>query len=342
MAPHATSETEAPMTDEAGLEIVQKLIRVTDLFTPSAVRAGATHRVFSSLAGGMTLPALAEQAHLDLSFLRIIVDFYVECGLVAATDDEDRFELTATGTALAQAEPALSMRGMFGQTARSMIAMDHTLKTGEISTRGLCGTDFWTALSAADTDAEAIERELGAGVADYDSDLVRDLVDWTGVTSIADIGGGRGDLLLKLLDAVPGAEGTVLEYGHMVDVAARHLARSRQGTRARVTRGSYLEPLDVRADVLVYSGILADWPRADALTILRHGREAAQAAAGRVVLAEITLRGATARERLYYRSIIADPARETDVLVDYARTAGFRGVSVLGGSPRRSVIELVP
>lgn len=325
----------------ADLEMMQTLLRLTDLFTPSAVRAGATHGVFSAIAAGSTAADIAANRGLDAEFLGILIDFYDEVGIV--TRHGDAVTLTAVGEALATAESALTMRGMFGQTARSMIGMDHTLATGEIATRGVFGTDFWTALSATDPDAETIAREMSAaGVDDYDSDLVRDAIDWTGVRSVVDLGGGRGDLLVKLLSALPNARGTVLEYGHMASVARAHTSSTLLASRIDVHTGSFLEQIDLRADVFVLSGILADWHEADALTILAHAREAAAASGGRVVLAEIALRATSARERLYHRTVVSRPVREADELIDLAARAGFSNAVVRAATPRRSVLELTP
>lgn len=334
----------APAGADAGgtdPETVHALIRLTDLFTPSAVRAGATHGVFSALAAGHDRTGIAARGGLDAEFLGILLDFYEEVGLTERTGDT--VGLTALGAALAEAEPALTMRGMFGQTARSMIGMDHTLATGQIATAGVFGTDFWTALSATDPDESVIAREMSAaGVDDYDSDLVRDCIDWSGVDHVVDLGGGRGDLLVKLLEAVPEARGTVIEYGHMVAVARAHLASSLVARRAEARPGSYLEQITLRADVFVLSGILADWHDDDAVAILRRARDAAAESNGRVVLAEIALRGQSARERLYYRMIVSRPTREADELTALARRAGFATVSLRGESSRRIVLELTP
>ncbi len=335
---------DAPSTatpSAADIAMMQTLLRLTDLFTPSAVRAGATHGLFTALLSGSTPAEIVTKKGLDAEYLDILIDFYDEVGIL--TRQGGLITLTAVGEALSTAESALTMRGMFGQTARSMIGMDHTLATGEIATRGVFGTDFWTALSATDPDGETIAREMSAtGVDDYDSDLVRDTVDWSNVGTIVDLGGGRGDLLAKLLTALPDARGTVLEYGRMADVARAHLAATPLASRIDVRAGSFLEPIDTRADVFVLSGILADWHDEDALTILTHARVAAAASGGRVVLAEIALRATSARERLYHRTVVSRPVREADELVDLATRAGFARTVVLAATSRRSVLELTP
>lgn len=321
-------------------EDVLEVIRLTDVLSPTAIRAGATHRVFEAIAQGMPLGKIAAERQVDESILRLLVGFYEEVGLVRhATDetDPDRVELTSTGEIVAQAEPGLSLRGMLGHGVRSLVGMDHMLKTGEIATFGAFGEDFWTAMSREGNQADAIEAELNGAHAPHDDHLIFENVDWTGTESVADLGGGRGDVLLKILEKCPGARGFVLEFGDMAEVARRHIANLGLESQVTVIQGTFFEPLPVPVDVIVLSSILADWSDSDAVRILSACRASE---AGRVILAEVSLRGNSRAEDLYYRSLIPHPVREVEELRSLATAAGFTSITVLAESPLRSVLEL--
>lgn len=330
-----------PLADEAAMQqAMQTVSAMSDLLMPAAIRAGATHRVFSDLSEGSPLDKIARQRGLDREVLGLLVEFYIEVGLVE--HDERGYALTALGSVMPSGEPYLSMKGMFGLTARSLTGLDHTLLTGEISTRGVFGTDFWSALSGDESAGIDITNDFMNGAAEHDSDAILDSVDWSGVSTIVDLGGARGDVLLKLLAHLPGVQGVVFEYEKMYDVAVAHLAASPFADRTRAHRGSFFDGIDVDADVYLLSGILADWSDRDSIAILEQARTAAEDTGGRVIVAEIALRGNSARENLFNRAMVTRPVREPDELAELARAAGFRGIELCAETPARSVLELLP
>ena len=90
------------------------------------------------------------------------------------------------------------------------------------------------------------------------------------VGAVLDIGGSSGVYAAALLDAAPGARGTVFERSP-VDVAARTLIEARgDGGRLDVVAGDMFgEPLPRGYDVHLFSQVLHDWDRARVEHLLR-------------------------------------------------------------------------
>ncbi|MFE9823315.1 methyltransferase [Streptomyces sp. NPDC005791] len=88
---------------------------------------------------------------------------------------------------------------------------------------------------------------------------VADLLDLTGVSSVADIGGGQGHVLASLLEKHPSVHGTLLD---LPGVVARADARLREGgrlaDRVRIVPGDCRKDIPFEVDLYVIKNIL-EW-----------------------------------------------------------------------------------
>ncbi|MFB7941440.1 methyltransferase [Streptomyces sp. NPDC127049] len=113
---------------------------------------------------------------------------------------------------------------------------------------------------------------------------VADLLDLSGATSVADIGGGQGHVLASLLERHPALEGTLLDLPGVVENADPRL---RDGgalaSRVRVVAGDCREDIPVRADVYVIKNIL-EWDDESTRRTLANVRAAARPGARVVVI----------------------------------------------------------
>ncbi|MGW1818448.1 methyltransferase [Streptomyces sp. NPDC002125] len=114
---------------------------------------------------------------------------------------------------------------------------------------------------------------------------VAELLDLTGVSSVADIGGGQGHVLASLLEKHPSVQGTLLD---LPGVVARADARLRDGgalaDRVRIVPGDCREEIPVGVDLYVIKNIL-EWDDESTRRTLRNVVEAARPGA-RVVIIE--------------------------------------------------------
>ncbi|QOV47688.1 methyltransferase [Streptomyces chromofuscus] len=255
----------------------------------------------------------------------------------------DVFGLTPLGTLLCADTPG-SLRQlvelMGGEAFRVWEAAEHSLRTGDAAFPRVFGKPYFEWLTEHPDAAKRFD-EGQAGLVEL---RLRPLLglDWSGVGTVVDIGGGTGALLSRLLTGNAHLRGTVFDLPHVGAAAAPALADAGVADRATVAEGDFFERIPPGADVYVLSQILHDWADRDAVRILQRCREAMGAdsrllivehvlpenagagAAGLLDLHMLVLLGGQERTRVQWESLLA--------------RGGFRLVSVTEG-PRSSVLE---
>ena len=95
--------------------------------------------------------------------------------------------------------------------------------------------------------------------------------DFSRTTTIADVGGGNGEMLRRILARYPNARGVVLDRE---DVVAAITDEARAGGRLTTQGGSFFEAVPAGGDVYLLCRVLHDWPDDQALRILNCCRTA--------------------------------------------------------------------
>jgi O-methyltransferase domain len=131
--------------------------------------------------------------------------------------------------------------------------------------------------------------------------------DFSRAALIADIGGGNGEALRRILARFPDARGIVFDRE---DVVAAIPPEGLAGGRISTQGGSFFDGVPAGADIYLLIRVLHDWADDDASRILRSCR-AAMGADGRLLIVDQILE--------------PDPARgqRTDYLVDMQMMAMF-------------------
>jgi hypothetical protein len=127
-----------------------------------------------------------------------------------------------------------------------------------------------------DVEKSNAEQELAA--------LLR-ACDFSGVTTVVDLGGGKGSLLAALLAKYPALKGTLFDRPHVVAQADAALTTGELASRCTITAGSFFEDVPEGADVYVLKHVVRDFDDARAAQILKNCR-AAMSPDSRLVLFE--------------------------------------------------------
>jgi SAM-dependent methyltransferase len=109
-------------------------------------------------------------------------------------------------------------------------------------------------------------------------------LDWNGVATLVDVGGGMGELAAAILSEHPGMRGIVYDLDHARRAAIPHLERAGVGDRCEFAAGSFFDSVPA-ADACLLKSVLHNWDDERALAILRRCAEALRPG-GRVVLFE--------------------------------------------------------
>jgi hypothetical protein len=112
--------------------------------------------------------------------------------------------------------------------------------------------------------------------------------DFSGISTIADIGGGHGHLLAGILNANAHLSGVLFDLPPVFAGAAELLANENVADRVELVRGDFFSEVPVRADVYLLKHIIHDWDDELCDKILQNIR-AAMPEDGKVLIVDAVL-----------------------------------------------------
>lgn len=257
---------------------------LTDLITPWCLRVAVTLRISEHIeAGRRDVVDLAEASGCDAAYLQRVLEHLVERGVFEETAP-GRFALNEAAEALL--EPSmrivLDLDGIGGRMAHAWGTLLSTVRAGAPAYGERFGLPFFEDLDAhPDLRAsfDALMGEVGHGPPD--PEVLID-GDWDSVSTVVDVGGGDGALLVEILRAQPHVSGTLIDLPGAVARSGGIFAEAGVADRATAIAQSFFDPLPPGRDVYILSKILNDWPQRETVAILARCADAARPS-GRVV-----------------------------------------------------------
>jgi hypothetical protein len=159
-------------------------------------------------------------------------------------------------------------------------ALDHAVRTGRPSSSQVAPDGFWAYLKQHPQEAEIFDAAMEARSQIQVAAVVA-AYDFSAFGVIADIGGGRGQLLRAVLDAVPTANGVLFDLPHVVQGVA-------PSDRLSLRGGDFFKDELPACDAYLLMDVIHDWGDEETLAILRAIRRAA-AVQARLLLIEWVL-----------------------------------------------------
>ncbi|MFJ7292948.1 methyltransferase [Streptomyces collinus] len=323
----------------------QELLEKSDLITPMAIRVAATLGLSDHMAAGaVTVETLAREADVDAIALGRLLGHLVNAGIYRRLPD-GAYEPTDLGALLRDDLPQsgrdwLRLDGPTGRGEAAVFRLLDAVRSGEPVYSALYGQEFWTDVESDGALAEAFARRMAASMRWVVPELLAQ-GDWQSVRHVVDVGGGSGDLLAAVVDATPGARGTLLDLEAPAAAAERDFADAGLQERCRAVVGSFFDPLPADGDVYLLSNVLLNWPDNRAAEILRRCAEAVRPG-GRVMVLEGLLDVQTDQTDLDLRMLIylGGRMRTTEQLRELAAGAGLALRRVVELGPVRSLVEL--
>lgn len=224
------------------------------------------------------------------------------CGMIYR--DRDGWEFTHHGRRIVESPNRIREQiRVLDETMHAWLHLDEAVRSdGDLMTpfHTQGGTSIW--LSRAQDPArlrdfqDVMTLNVGGAfdllVGDGRAGERTDLLPFTGI--VADVGGGTGQLLVRILDMYPQLEGMLIELPEVIQLATREAY-----IPERVAERINLQPANVldedfhwTADVSLLVNVLHDWDDSRALTILKKCAEASP----RVLLIERLVRQAHEHE----------------------------------------------
>lgn len=260
-----------------------------DLMTPYAVRAAATLRLADLAApGGSTAADLAGACGADPDALERMLRYLSSRGIFEEVAP-GVFAVNRVAALLSPNHPwgmheLLDLDGPHGRIAAAQHRLLDAVRQGGDAYREVFGRPFYEDMGADPEMSRRIAAATSVMASGYAEEIAQDGV-WKRATSVADVGGGTGELTAAILRAHPGLRAALVERAETAAAAARTLADAQVRERCELVEGSFFDPLPEGHDVYLLANVVPDWLDDDAVAILRRCAEVVPAQ-GRVVVVD--------------------------------------------------------
>ncbi|MEU1409330.1 methyltransferase [Streptomyces sp. NPDC005728] len=346
-AAHGADAGRQPASAAASAQVTGELLELSLGYVYSAaLHTAARFGIADHLADGpRSADELARAAGVDGPYLYRLLRFLATKG-VFREDEEGRFHLTAlaeplrTGTERSLRD-YIMVRGeaVFWESAGRL---HEAVRTGTTAFEGLYGVPFYDHVAS---DPE-LGRAFNASMAAFSETLSNDVagaLDFSGVKSAVDVGGGRGGLLRALLRANEHLTGILFDLesvvaGHVLDVPELAGRWSVQG-------GDFFVSVPSGADVYLLKHVLASWPDEECVRILATCRRA-MPAGGRLLAVNAMIPAGNEPHPgktidMLMMTVLNGKGRTRAEYEALLTAAGFSVLRVLEPSPHASVMEAV-
>jgi hypothetical protein len=263
----------------------------TGAWVSQAISVAARLGVADAIASGATTTAeIAQQVGAHTPTLYRLLRALSDHGVVTE-EPGGRFGLTPMGESLRSDGPHSLRRWAIWTGARfyrdAWSDLEQAVRTGEPSFARVHGTDLFGYLDAHPDAAAVFDGAMRDIAGNFLAGILA-VYDFSGCSTIVDVGGGTGTLLAAVLRAAPGAQAVLLDTPSVLAAAEPVLQAAGVADRCQTAAGDFFREVPPGADLYILSNIIHDWDDDDALRILRTCR-AAMRADSRLLIIELVL-----------------------------------------------------
>ena len=251
-----------------------QLLNIAYGFLPAkALHIAADLKIADLLKDGpKTAEELASALSLDAKTLKRIM--YALVGLnVFTLDLENRFGLTPLSELLLSNKEG-SLRAAIAKENdekrwQATGHLEFAIKTGKSPFQDLFNMNFYDYLK---TDPRANEK-FNAGMSNYSEIEHKNIpkaYDFSKVISVIDVGGGKGELLEKIIDQNPSIEATLFELPGAIESVKNDHIKSRFSLLA----GSFFSEIPFKTDLIILKRVLHNWDDKEVIKIVENCKKA--------------------------------------------------------------------
>jgi hypothetical protein len=322
---------------------------VTGYWASQAVYVAAKLGIADLLAGGpRSAEDLAREVGAHERSLDRLLRALASLGVFAEGEGR-RFALTPLADCLRDGVPGsqralVLMMGEWSYHAWGDLL--GSVRTGRSAFEQLYGKPLFDHLAEHPEEARIFDAAM-TSIHGRETGAMLDAYDFSGVGTLADIGGGNGSTLLGVLRRHPSLRGLLFDLPHVVERAGAEIEAAGMADRCQVVAGSFFESIPGGADAYLLRHIIHDWDDAESMAILRNVRRALGKARGRLLVVETVIPPGNEPSfgKLLDLNTLVNPGGLERTEEEYRRlyeSAGFRLTRIVPTAADVSVIEGEP
>jgi O-methyltransferase domain len=236
---------------------------------------------------------------------------------------------------------------MFGEefSTRAYEHIDSCLRSGTDGVSEAYGKPIWDVLAERPKQCETFQNAMTASAAIAARAIVK-AYDFSGITRLADVGGGHGLLLASVLRSYPNMQGVLFDRPEVIASVPRERFAAFED-RVTLEVGSFFERVPDGCDAYLMKNIIHDWSDEHCRTILSLMREKLPSH-GRVLLCEMvvtTRPGPTFAKLLDIEMLVVTVGgkeRSEEEFADLFAASGLHLNRIVRTSSPICVIEAIP
>jgi len=240
-------------------------------------------------AGPKSADELAAATGADAWTLETVLRALAACE-VLRIEGEDKFALTQVGRLLLSwAGPLRSKAegGEFFETIyRSLGALNHMVKTGEIAFDRVYGKSFYDHLAEKPALAAHFYDSMEANATKRYAGLFS-IFDFSGVSRVVDVGGGEGSLLVQILQEHRDVKGVVFDLPMVADRSRARIEAAGLTDRCEIVSGDFRNSVPSGGNLYVLAQVLNNLRDEEAHRVLANCRAVMDDNARLLVLEQI-------------------------------------------------------
>ena len=176
-----------------------------------------------------------------------------------------------------------------------------------------------------------------------DLDIALEEYDFSKATTVADIGGGLGHALLKILGLYPGIRGILFDQPEVIERAGTVIENSGFSDHIDLVPGNFFENIPVKADIYLISRVLHDWSDEECILILKNIAASAhpdiRLVIGECVIGDPNVPDFGVIADMIMMSLLGGEERRKSEFEAILNAAGFEMIRVIPTKSKMSLVE---
>ncbi len=149
----------------------------------------------------------------------------------------------------------------------------YSVQSGQSAFEKVYGKPIFDFLSENRETGNLFDQAM-TGVHGRETEAMLEAYDFTGIRTLADIGGGNGSVLTAILRRYPAMQGILFDLPGVIERAKANVEAAGLEGRCQVVAGNFFEAVPDGADACLLRHIIHDWDDEKSITILRNCRRA--------------------------------------------------------------------